>query len=254
MLSSYFKYKTSTKKFIEDTNNLINSLKDKKVIIYGAGEGFVELKKRFPFERLNIVAISDIKFEEKQEFENIIAIPPEEIRKYDFDTILVTLENSKKGMFYLRNKLLFEKEEIIAIFNEEITNEVANYNLLAKYNFQKRLKKLEKKLKDKKIVIYGAGVLFQLIKKHFDLSKLNIVAICDVKFEGHKENETFLGYKVCSKSEIKNLNPYCVLVSTLFPMPIIIDLDENILNDTEIKIAPLVEKTFKVAMREIWNL
>ena len=155
---------------------------------------------------------------------------------------------------YLRNSLVLEKEEIITLFNEEIPKEANNYNYLIKNNFEKRLKKLEKKLKNKKIVIYGAGALFQLIKKYYDLSKLNIIGICDAKFEGHKENETFLGYKVCSKNEIKKLNPHCVLVATLLSMPIILDLDENIIKDANIKIAPLVKKPFKVTMKEIWSL
>ena len=49
MLSEYFKKKTADKFFIESTNNLLNSLKNKKVLIYGAGLGFFELKKLFNF-------------------------------------------------------------------------------------------------------------------------------------------------------------------------------------------------------------
>ena len=47
--------------------------------------------------------------------------------------------------------------------------------------FDKILKKLSHKLKNKKIIVYGAGILFQTIVRDYDLSCLNIVGICDKK-------------------------------------------------------------------------
>ena len=38
MLSEYFKAKTSTNEFIEHLNSTLDELKDKKVLLYGAGE------------------------------------------------------------------------------------------------------------------------------------------------------------------------------------------------------------------------
>ena len=43
---------------------------------------------------------------------------------------------------------------------------------LEKNNFSKRLNKLNKKLKDKKIIIYGAGKFFRAIVENYDLSNL----------------------------------------------------------------------------------
>ena len=50
-------------------------------------------------------------------------------------------------------------------------------------NAQKQIDKLAKKFKNKKVVIYGAGIYFQIIKNNFDISKLNIIGIADKKFE-----------------------------------------------------------------------
>ena len=44
---------------------------------------------------------------------------------------------------------------------------------------QRQINKLARKYKNKKIVIYGAGEYFQILKNNFDLSNLNIVGIAD---------------------------------------------------------------------------
>jgi len=77
------------------------------------------------------------------------------------------------------------------------------------------LPKLLKRLKNKKVVFYGAGVYLELIKKYFDLSSLNVIAISDKKFENMEESE-FLGYKTCSPDKIKDLNPDYVIITTKF--------------------------------------
>ena len=41
-------------------------------------------------------------------------------------------------------------------------------------NFDKQFEKLIKRLKNKTVVIYGAGKMFQEIQNNYDLSKLNI--------------------------------------------------------------------------------
>ena len=252
MLSAYFTLKTETEAFKTHLNNLLNSLKGKKVLIYGAGEGFVELRKRFDFDSLNIVAISDIKFTEAQIFDGLNAIEPKKIPTVDFDVILVTQENSTPILFYLRNELLIENKDIECIFKYEIPDENINFNFLAQYNFAQNVNKLIKKYKGKKVVIYGAGVLFQLINKYYDLSGLNIVAISDMKFESHEKDEEFLGYKVCSPNEIADIKPDYVFVATRNYIDIAEDLYCYTLKGTGIKIRPLVKKNFFDTVKEIW--
>ena len=47
---------------------------------------------------------------------------------------------------------------------------------------QKQIDKLSKKLKNKKLVIYGAGDFAKVLFENYDLSKLNILAVSDKKF------------------------------------------------------------------------
>ena len=236
MLSEYFKKKTSTKEFKDFLENLIHSLKDKKILVYGAGAGFFELIKKFDFASLNIVAISDIKFKKSQIFNGFNAIPPNKITQTDFDVILVTQEQPKKILEYLRKDLLLEYEDIRTIFNENIKDEAKNMYFLEKHNFKANLKKLEKEFAGKKIIIYGAGYIFQLVNKYYDLSKLNIIAVSDIKFNSHEPNEKFLGYNVCSPEEMPNLGADCILISAITFIPILKNLYYRFYNQkTKIK-------------------
>lgn len=153
---------------------------------------------------------------------------------------MMTLESN---MF--KTKIIIEKEEL--------PDEIANIEYVEKFNFAKNLKKLKRKLKKKSVVIYGAGVFFQAIKKHFDISDINIIGISDRRFEGHKEDEEFLGYKAYAPSELRELNPDYVLVATKMYIKIIEDLYFETLKDTKIKIKPLLKKDFITLIKEIWK-
>ena len=178
MLSKYFQIKTKSKKFDDDLLWSMGEIKGKRVILYGAGEGFVELNKRYFFDEiLNIVAIADKKFECHcqnpecnctHEFEGMRAISPEQILKEDYDVILITNEYAKPILDYLFGDLHIENKDIRTVFNEEIPFEQPNLNYLYEYEFDKTLPKLTKKLKDKTVVLYGAGIFLELIKKYFD--------------------------------------------------------------------------------------
>ena len=263
MLSKYFYEKTKSKKFDDDLLWSMGEIKDKKVIIYGAGEGFVELNKKYMFkDTLNIVAIADKKFECdcnkdscncNKQFKDIRAIAPEQILNEDYDVILISNENPNPILNYLINTLNIENKDIRTMFNEEISDEQANYNYLYKYNFDKTLPKLIKKLNGKTVMLYGAGVFLELIKKYFDISGLNIIGIADKRFENHSENEEFLGYKAYAPNEISNVNPDYVLVATKFYINIIESLYYNTLKGTKIKIKPLMKKPFFTLVKEIWG-
>ena len=64
-------------------------------------------------------------------------------------------------------------------------------NYLQKYNAQEKINKLAKKYKNKRVVIYGAGQFAKTAFENYDLSKLNIVAIADKKFEQEGEHHFF---------------------------------------------------------------
>lgn len=255
MLSNYFIQKTKTKKFDDDLLWSMGEIKGKRVILYGAGEGFIELNKRYFFKDiLNIVAIADKKFETNpvETFEDIRAITPEQIKNEDFDVLLITNESTKPILNYVFNVLCIENKDVRTVFNEEIRDEQVNLNYLYEFNFDKTLPKLVKKLKNKSVVLYGAGVFLELIKKYFDISGLNIIGISDKRFENHIDNEEFLGYKVYSPEELKELNPDYVLVATKNYINIIESLYYETLKGSNIKIKPLMQKPFMTLVKEIW--
>ena len=104
-------------------------------------------------------------------------------------------------------------------------------------------------MKDKTIILYGAGTFFKVIYDHYDLSGLNIIGISDVKFEKHECDEEFCCYKKLSPQEMKDANPDYILVSTLKFVRIIENFYADLFEGAKIKIKPLINKPFK----EIWQ-
>ncbi len=124
---------------------------------------------------------------------------------------------------------------------------------LKKNNFKARLIKLNKKLKNKSIVIYGAGAIFKYIKENYDLSNLNIIGISDLKFHKEHKGTDFLGYKIILKDEIAKHNPDYVLVATLKYIKIVENFTVNVFKDTKIKTIPLVKRRLLDLIKEIWT-
>ena len=68
-------------------------------------------------------------------------------------------------------------------------------------NLQKQINDIAKKYKNKPVVIYGAGVMSSIFFENFDLSKLNITAVCDAKYKKDSE-ETFYGCKTIAPLQL----------------------------------------------------
>jgi ABC-type Fe3+-hydroxamate transport system substrate-binding protein len=119
--------------------------------------------------------------------------------------------------------------------------------LLEGNNYSKQLNRLEKKLKNKRVVIYGIGEFFQTIMRHYDLSKLNIVALSDRNIS---EQGSFLGYKTCSPSNILEYKPDYILVGT-FNYINVIEYLESLYPD--VKIFPLMKKSAGQIWKEVWS-
>ena len=132
----------------------------------------------------------------------------------------------------------------------QIKEEEENLRYLAKHSFDKTFPKLVKSLKGKNIIIYGAGPLFQLIKKHYDISDLNIIGIADKKYETSTEEVSELGYKIFRLDEIANSGADYILVSVKFYISVIEDLHERF-KATNIKIKPLVQKSLWTILKEL---
>lgn len=81
---------------------------------------------------------------------------------------------------------------------------------LERKDAQKRINKLAEKYFNKKIVLYGAGLFADTIFKNYDLSKLNIIYIADMKFNQQKE---FHGLEVIAPCRLKTIDFDVLLVS-----------------------------------------
>lgn len=83
-----------------------------------------------------------------------------------------------------------------------------NYQLLQKFlknkDIQKHINYLSNKYNGKKILLYGSGLLADLIFSNYDLSSLNIIGIADNKYSHNKE--TYKNLKTYSPQEIPELD------------------------------------------------
>lgn len=78
---------------------------------------------------------------------------------------------------------------------------------------QRQINKLAKKYKNKKIVLYGAGLFAKILLENYDCSKLNIIAICDKKYTNLKE--PFCGYQTISPQVLTDFDCDVILVSVI---------------------------------------
>ena len=85
---------------------------------------------------------------------------------------------------------------------------------LKSLNFQRKLDDLSEELKGKKVLIYGAGILFETAYKNYDFSKINIIGISDKKFENNNCENSFYGITIYPPDTIGTLDVDCILVAT----------------------------------------
>ena len=119
--------------------------------------------------------------------------------------------------------------------------------------FEKYFQKLKKKLKNKSIVIYGAGELFKYINKNYNLSDLNIIGVSDLRFHNDDKNKDFIGYKIILKDEIVDYKPDYVVVATLKYISIVENFTVNLFDKTKIKTIPLAKRKLWDLIKEIWE-
>ena len=125
-------------------------------------------------------------------------------------------------------------------------------DILREYKFEKQLEKYKKKLKNKKIVLYGTGKFLETIKANYDLSGLNIIGISDQKYSENDNEKEEYGYKIILLENIANYIPDYIMVSTLNTREIIEGLEHYIFRNTKIKIVPLVNKPFLLRLKSFF--
>jgi len=106
--------------FKKDCNAIFSKLRNRDIVIYGAGIHTSSLLEKFPIlQELNIRAISD-KNEELwgQKLNNITIISPNEIEKYG-NTIIISSFKFENEISKELQALYGEKVEIINLYNEK---------------------------------------------------------------------------------------------------------------------------------------
>lgn len=56
---------------------------------------------------------------------------------------------------------------------------------------QKEIDKIAKQYENKKVVLYGAGLLAGDLIRNYDLSKLNVIGVADIKFKEYAEDKYY---------------------------------------------------------------
>ena len=83
---------------------------NKKILLYGAGIFADMIFQTYDLSELNIIAVADLEYQYKKEFRGIKVISPEEIKKYNFDTLLIAVSKPSIVKDYLSNILFKDKK------------------------------------------------------------------------------------------------------------------------------------------------
>ena len=252
MLSKYFKFKTKTKEFLDNAEKIMTELKGKNVVIYGDVANFTELNKRYNFkDKFNIVAFvsADKKKKLSKRF-GIKNIKENELKNDVFDTILITVENNSEQILNDIKSEFGEDTDVRIMFHEKHIDASINLEYLINYKFDKTLPKLVEKMKGKKVLFYGSGLFFRLINQYYDLSGFDAIGVADKQFSQLDDCEEVCGFKLYKPEQIVDLHPDYVLVTTKRIIPIVDFLYSKYLKNTNIKIMPLVKKSFWATIKE----
>lgn len=123
---------------------------------------------------------------------------------------------------------------------------------LKQCKFDKYFKKLTKKLKGKKVIIYGTGSMFQYIQKNYDLSGLNIIGVSDGKYLLEQEGEEDLGYKIIPKEKLSEYDTDFVILGVQNYIELLCDFASTIYKTKNTKVIPLVKIPLWKSLKEIW--
>ena len=123
---------------------------------------------------------------------------------------------------------------------------------LQECGFEKYFKKLVKELDGKKVVVYGTGMMFELVQKKYDLSQINIIGVSDIKYFPTQEDELDFGYKIIPLEKLEECDADVVLLGVQKYHPIMEEFKEEYFLDKPVKIVPLVKVPFLKRVKDIF--
>lgn len=125
--------------------------------------------------------------------------------------------------------------------------------VFSELKFDNHYKKLCKKLKNKKVVFYGAGVMFDFFFKKYNTEQLNIVGIADKSFVFKKPDE-YKDYDLLSPEEMAAKDVDAIVISILHPVAPRNFLKYQIYKNKKLpKVYFLLNKPFELYFEEIFN-
>lgn len=121
---------------------------------------------------------------------------------------------------------------------------------LEKHKYKRQLDKLSRKLKNKKVLIYGYGSMFRFIESKYDMTKFNIVGIVDKRFSS-SSNTVFSEVYECIKIEdINKIDWDCLIVALEKFIFVLEDLEKL----TGKEVFPLIDKSFWELLRDVFYI
>lgn len=129
---------------------------------------------------------------------------------------------------------------------EEITE------FLQEKNIQKKINQISKKYKNKKVIFYGAGVLFDVLVDKYNLSSFDIIGVSDIKFLKEGEHK---GFKAIPPQEMLEHKPDVIIISVMEP-EFIEDYFDDFLKPKigKFKYEALIQESFLDLLRELKEL
>ena len=103
-LKKYLKLNNAQKQL----DNFAKKYKNKKIVIYGAGNYFQLIEENYDLSQINIVGITDLKFASDKNLNTTKYLPlaPNELKDYDYDIIAMALINDLDIMSIVDEKIL----------------------------------------------------------------------------------------------------------------------------------------------------
>lgn len=93
-----------------------------------------------------------------------------------------------------------------------------------------KIEKISKKLKNKKVIIYGTGKLFQFLKSENVFSDWDVVGVCDNKYLPEDENLECEGYRIINHDNLNNYKADYIFISVQKYRPVLNRLKKSELN------------------------
>lgn len=90
---------------------------------------------------------------------------------------------------------------------------------LAKKKAQKAIDKIAKQYEGKSIILYGAGLFAGDLLRNYDISKLNVIGVADLKFQGNYEGD-YYGYKKFGPEDLLETEFDLLLITVYDEKPI----------------------------------